>query len=104
MIPANAHSIRRATADDAAVVKRLAQLDSRPVPTGSVLVGEIDGTAVAALSVSDGSLVADPFAHTSALVHHMRVRARGLRAVSVTPSLRRRLAIGLRPASIPETA
>ena len=104
MHPANAYAIRRAIPTDGGELKRLAQLDSSPVPTGSILVGEIGGTIVAALSVADGKGVADPFVDTAALVLQMRLRARGLRAVRATPSLGERLSIALRPVTIPERA
>jgi hypothetical protein len=66
--------IRTATAADRDVA-RLAALDSRRVPSGDVLVAEADGEARAALSLSDGSLVADPFSRTEDLATLLRLHS-----------------------------
>ena len=58
-------SFRRATAGDAQTLRDLALLDSARTLTGDVLVAEVGGTTVAALSLDDHRVVADPFAHTS---------------------------------------
>ena len=47
---------------------RLASLDSAPVPPGPLLLAERDGELRAALSLSDGRAVADPFHPTAAIV------------------------------------
>jgi hypothetical protein len=91
MLPANAYVIRRATADDEGAVRRLAELDSRPPLAGPVLIGEIDGTPAAAVSLADGSIAADPFQPTATLRQVLRVRVRSLRAVEEQPSLSERL-------------
>ena len=59
--------------------RRLAELDSREVPTGDVLLAETDDELVAALSLSTGERVADPFRHTADVVDLLAYRARGLR-------------------------
>jgi hypothetical protein len=59
--------------------------------TGPALVGEIDGRPAAAISLTDGRVVADPFQQTSNLIALLRMRARGLRAQKRTPALRDRL-------------
>jgi hypothetical protein len=67
--------LRVARPDDEAILQRLAVLDSRPVPAAPVLVAEVDGEALAALSLADGAVVADPFRSTSSLVELLRVGA-----------------------------
>lgn len=72
-------TVRRARPDDASVLARLAALDSSPVPSGTVLIAEIGGEPLAAVSVDDFRAVADPFAPTGELVLLLTERARQLR-------------------------
>jgi hypothetical protein len=95
MIAANAYRIRFATQADADALKRLAEGDSKQPLVGRVLVGEIDGTPAAALSLHDGSLVADSSRSTDRLVTTLRMRAGAVRAFEATPSLRERLLAAL---------
>ena len=95
MYHANAYVIRRATQADAAALRILAELDSQSVPTGDVLLGEIDGTPAVAMSLTSGRVVADPFRPTATLTAHMRARVDGLRAAAAEPSLRRRIRAGI---------
>jgi len=60
-------------------IRRLAALDARPVPTGGVLVGELEGELVAALPLDGGQALADPFKPTTDIVALLRLRARQLR-------------------------
>jgi hypothetical protein len=69
-------TIRHARPGDGAALERLAVLDTAPVPTGPVLVAEVGDELWAAVSVSDGSAVADPFRPTAELVWVMQERAR----------------------------
>ena len=69
-------TIRHATAADEADLTRLAALDSSRVPSGELLVAELDGNLVAALSIDTGAAIADPFEHTAAIVDSMRAQAR----------------------------
>jgi hypothetical protein len=55
---------------------------------------------VAALSLADGSVIADPFRRTARLIPLLHMRARALKAHSRTPSLRERLRAGVRPAAV----
>jgi hypothetical protein len=98
MFPANAYVIRSATDADADTLRRLAALDSQRALSGPVLIGEIDGAPAAAVSVSDERVVADPFRRTARLTPLLRMRARSLRAVERTPSVRERLIAGVRVA------
>ena len=68
--------LRAARAGDAAALARLAALDSaRPLP-GPSLVAEADGALVAALCLSTGRAVADPFVPALYLVPLLRVDAK----------------------------
>jgi hypothetical protein len=104
MYAANSYTIRIATARDAEALRRLAALDSKAPLDGAVLVGEIAGTPAAAIALSDGRAVADPFVPTAHLVATLRVRAAGLRSAERTPSLRERLVAGLPSAYRARTA
>lgn len=75
-------AIRVAGADDADAVCTLEQLDDHALPAGPRLLAELDGVPVAALAVTDGSVVADPFARTAGVVDLLRVRARQLRVAA----------------------
>lgn len=68
-------SLRIAGVDDAQVVRDLAALDDAPALKGEVLLALIDGEAVAALSLRDGQVVANPFVYTEAAVALLRLRA-----------------------------
>jgi hypothetical protein len=83
--------IRRAGAADGPVLARLAALDSVPVPGEDSLVAEADGVAVAALDLTDGHVVADPFAPTSDVVELLRMRAARVRATAGGRSQRKPL-------------
>jgi hypothetical protein len=70
--------LRVAGADDADLVRRLAALDDAPALEGRVLLALIDGEAVAALSLRDGRVVANPFVLTRDAVALLRLRAEHL--------------------------
>jgi len=74
--------LRVARPDDEAILQRLAALDSRPVPAAPVLVAEVDGEALAALSLADGAAVADPFSATAPLVELLEAGAAARRGRS----------------------
>jgi hypothetical protein len=73
-------TVRLGTTDDVAALKRLAGLDSRPIPPGPHLVAEREGRVDAALSLATGELIADPFRRTAELGELLRCQAGGLRA------------------------
>lgn len=76
-------TIRRARLDETQLLRDLAGLDSSPrVPSGDVLLAELDGKAVAALSLTDGTKVADPFLPTAHLTSLLDVRARALQGTT----------------------
>jgi hypothetical protein len=69
-------TIRPAYADDQAALARLAALDSAAgIPAGPVLMAEVDEELRAALSVTDGSVIADPFFPTQHLVALLHAHA-----------------------------
>ena len=76
-----AMTIRRVdrTDADAAQLAELAERDTRQVPEGPVLGAEVDGRLVAAISLTSGELIADPFRPTSELQALLRLRASQLR-------------------------
>jgi hypothetical protein len=73
-------TIRHANATDEADLTRLAALDSSRVPSGELLVAQLDGDLVAALSVDTGAFIADPFEHTAAILASMRAQVRESRS------------------------
>ena len=72
------HELRFAGAADVVAVARLAALDEERELTGRVLVALVDGDAVAALSLEDGRVVANPFMATADAVAMLRLRAEQL--------------------------
>jgi hypothetical protein len=90
--------IRRATPDDDAGLRRLAALDSKRPPAGDTLVAEVDGRIHAAVSLTDGRSVADPFRPTAELVDLLRMRATQLGAVPARPPSRVRRLLPYRSA------
>ncbi len=71
--------IRPAVSADAGSLRQLAQLDSAPPLKGDVVMAEQAGAAVAAISLSDGRLIADPFASTLDIAELLHIRAAQLR-------------------------
>jgi len=70
--------IRTATASDRPALERLAELDSSESLAGEALIAERAGGAVAALSLAEGRVIADPFVATAQIVQLLRVRAQQL--------------------------
>jgi hypothetical protein len=71
-------TIREARPDDGRALRRLAELDSSEVPPSPVLLAEAGGKLRAAVSLWDGSAVADPLYPTSGMVRLLVLRARQL--------------------------
>jgi hypothetical protein len=97
MYPTNAYVIRTATDADADVLRRLAALDSQRPIIGAALIGEVDGAPAAAISTSDGRVVADPFQPTATLTQALRTRFRALQAHSRNAWLSARLHAAMAP-------
>ena len=72
--------LRPASPEDARSLHRLAVLDSSVAPRGEVVMAFRGAEPVAAVSVTDGHVVADPFARTADVVDLLREHVRGLRA------------------------
>lgn len=96
-------TMRFGAACDDRALKDLADLDSARVPTAPLLVAELAGRVVAALSLADGSAIADPFTPTAEILVLLRVRATQLadtrrqRSVASRFALRRGMArLGVR--------
>src|SRR5438270_551921 len=68
-------ALRTAHADEAPVVRRLAAVDDAPPLEGQVLLALVDGQAVAAKSLADGRVVANPFVPTRDAVALLSLRA-----------------------------
>src|SRR5688572_21771066 len=88
--------IRLAGEGDAAALKRLGELEGRAPPAGDALVAAIDGRVLAAIGVSDGETLADPFRPTGGLVNQLsdaRAHMLGL-APRRSRSLLKRLHLG----------
>ena len=96
MLPANHYLIRAARPEDEPMLNRLAYLDEQAPLSGRVLVGEFNDVALAALSIDDKRIVADPFADTSLLRIHLRIQAGAVEAFERTPSLPERMLRALR--------
>lgn len=67
-----AAAVRFAHVDEARTLRRLAELDDAPELAGEILVATIEAEVVAALSLDDGRVVANPFVLTSDAVELLR--------------------------------
>ena len=77
--PAARLTLRLATAEDDEAIARLAGLYERPRPTGELLLAEVDGELQAALSLTGGEELMEPYLPTAALVELLALRAQHLR-------------------------
>ena len=73
-------TIRPAHEDDAAAVRRLAELEDRRVPPGALLLADVEGTIEAAVAIESGETIANPFAASAEIVSLLELRAGQLRA------------------------
>jgi hypothetical protein len=87
-------TVRLATPSDRSAVEQLAELDSRLLPGGALLVAEVDGRIRALLPLAGGRPISDPFFPSASLVPLLRVRAAQLPANAVG----RGAGLGLAPA------
>ena len=81
-------TLRHAAPDDAPALIKLAQLDSAKVPPSPVLMAEVGGEVRAAISLRDGSTIADPFHRTGAILELLTARAEHLRIDRMTRARR----------------
>jgi hypothetical protein len=68
-------SLRLCSVHDDAALERLAVLEGRPSPRGRFVLAEVNGAVVAALPLSGGEPLADPFRPTAHLLPLLRLRA-----------------------------
>src|SRR5688572_17142567 len=61
-------TVRALHGADAGALERLAGRDSASLPAGDALGAEINGELVAAISLVDGSVIADPFRPTTSAI------------------------------------
>ncbi|MBV9416813.1 MAG: hypothetical protein JO363_17655 [Solirubrobacterales bacterium] len=73
-------TIRRDAVSDAAALRRIADLDSSEVPAAPLLLAAVDGEVRAAVSLSTGAVVADPFHDTAVIVELLTAYAAHERA------------------------
>ena len=67
--------IRAAHESDLAAVARVAGRDTNEPPAWPILLAEVGSDIRAAISLTDGEVVADPFHRTDELVAMLRIRA-----------------------------
>jgi len=91
-------ALRTATDRDATILEKLAALDSAPPLHAPAVVALVDGRPVAAASLSDASVVADPFVPTADVVELLqaRVAATASSAAASRPRRVRRPRLGAR--------
>jgi hypothetical protein len=83
-------ALRAATDRDAALLDELAALDEAPPLHGPAVVALVDGRPVAAASLSDAAIVADPFVPTADVVELLQARVAASASGAATSRLRRR--------------
>jgi hypothetical protein len=88
--------LQQATAAEDTALRELSQLDSARTISRPALMAVVDDKLLAAISLRDGRVVADPFAETAAAVALLRVRASALQTTPRT-SGRRGPRLALRP-------
>jgi hypothetical protein len=86
--------VRFAHADEPATLRHLAELDDAADLTGEILVAAIDAEVVAALSLDDGRVIANPFVLTS---HAVELLQRTAKELTGRSHARRRWHAILRP-------
>jgi hypothetical protein len=79
-------TIRIATPEDADALRRLAELDSSAPITGRALLAELDGEPIAAASLENDAVIADPFTPSAYAVRMLTTRRHQL----TRPSRRQR--------------
>ena len=83
--------IHAARAEDMSEIARVAGRDTEEIPVAPLLVAKVGSDVRAAISLTDGTVVADPFHRTFELVEMLRIRAGAVaHARSGRRALRRR--------------
>jgi hypothetical protein len=73
-------TIRTAREEDMADLARVAARDTHELPAGPLLVAKVGSDVRAAISIPDGTIIADPFHRTAELVEMLRIRSAAVRA------------------------
>ena len=89
-------TLRFAFPDDEHSLRRLAALDSAAMPPGPVLVAEVGGELRAAISLSDGAVISDPFHFTEELITLLWARAAQLHEATPKRTVRSWISARLR--------
>ena len=84
MVDIQALIIRLAEAADSAALKRLAQRDSATVPAYPLLVAAVGDDLIAAASLADGDVIADPFRHSAGAAELLAERTRQIATTAST--------------------
>jgi hypothetical protein len=82
-------TIRLATHADLPAIAGLAELDSARVPRGRILLAELRGSVVAAISLESETSFADPFVPTAEVVQNLRAKAAEVRLADGLETARR---------------
>jgi hypothetical protein len=77
--PSACVTLRPATGEDDEELARLAALYDRPLPSGPLLLAEVDGELQAALTLPGAQELMEPYFPTAALVELLALRAKHLR-------------------------
>src|SRR4051812_15810312 len=97
MTPTSIIVLTQATGEHDAALREISQLDSARTVTRPALMAVVDGRLIAAASLDDGRVVADPFVETAEAVRLLRARTADLRGAR-RPGRRRRVPrLSLRP-------
>jgi hypothetical protein len=67
-------TIRAARAEDKSELARVAGRDTEAMPADPLLVAKVGSDVRAAISLTDGSVIADPFHRTAELVEMLKIR------------------------------
>jgi hypothetical protein len=95
-------TIRMAVPADAPALRRLAELDSAPPPEQvPMLVAAADGEVCAALPLSGGTAIANPFRRTAEIVALLMARARQLQSPTRSRGRWRPIVSRERPGLVP---
>jgi hypothetical protein len=96
MTPTSSILLQQATADQDTALRELSQLDSARAIGRPALMAIVDGRLVAAASLRDGRIVADPFASTEQAVKLLRMHTAEVDARRAGPPRHRRARMSLR--------
>jgi hypothetical protein len=95
-------TIRHAASSDLPALRRVAERDSARLIERPAVVAMTGGEVRAALSLSDGSVIADPFHATAELVEMLQAHVRAVKRSAERPTPSGTIASGLgRPQPIP---